>query len=125
MCCENIVQNLGRIQYVKVVCMPQNFVPKYICHYKIKFLFYNLLFCHMHMLHFVGNNKDFSSVSIPVTFTYGINRTSAIVPVFQDKIIENVETFDVNIGIPSALKYRISPGRQRKAIASIIDSTSK
>ena len=79
----------------------------------------------MHMLHFVGNNKDFSSVSIPVTFTYGINRTSAIVPVFQDKIIENVETFDVNIGIPSTLKYRISPGRQRKAIASIIDSTSK
>ena len=77
------------------------------------------------LLRFVGNNKDFSSMSVPVTFTYGINRTSAIVPVFQDKIVEKVETFDVNIDIPSILNYRISPGRQRKATASIIDSTSK
>ena len=77
------------------------------------------------MLHFVGYNKDFSSVSVPVTFTYGTNRTSVIIPVFQDKIIENVETFDVHIDISSRLTNRISPGRQRKATASIIDSTSK
>ena len=64
-------------------------------------------------------------MSIPVTFTYGINRTSAIVPVFQDKIIENVETFDVNIDIPLPLKYRITAGRKRKATARIIDSTSR
>ena len=77
------------------------------------------------MLHFVGYNKDFSSVSVPVTFTYGTNRTSVIIPVLQDKIVENVETFDVHIDIPSRLTHRISPGRQRKATASIIDSTSK
>ena len=77
------------------------------------------------MLHFVGYNKDFSSMSVPVTLTSGTNRTSVIIPVFQDKIIENVETFDVHIDIPSRLTHGISPGRQRKATASIIDSTSK
>ena len=46
-------------------------------------------------------------------------------PVFQDKIIEEIETFNLNINIPSSFKHRIAIGRQRKATASIIDSTSK
>jgi len=49
----------------------------------------------------------------------------SVVPVFQDKVIEDVETFVVSIDIPSSEKHQISPGRQRKAIASIIDSSSK
>ena len=64
-------------------------------------------------------------MSVPVTFTSKTKRASAIIPVFQDKIVEDTETFDVTIDIPSSLKHRISPGRQRKAVATIIDSTSK
>ena len=64
-------------------------------------------------------------MSVPVTFTNTANKVLSVIPVFQDKIIEDIETFDLNIDIPSSLKHRISPGRQRKAIASIIDSTSK
>ena len=64
-------------------------------------------------------------MSVPVTFTSKAKRASAIIPVFQDKIVEDTETFDVTIDIPSSLKHRISPGRQRKAVATIIDSTSK
>ena len=76
-------------------------------------------------LHSVGYNKDFSSLSVPVTFTNRTTKVSSIIPVFKDKIIEDIETFDLSIYVPSDLKNRISPGRQRKAIASIIDSTSK
>ena len=47
-------------------------------------------------------------MSVPVTFTYETNRASAVIPVFQDKIVENVETFDVNIDIPSNLKQNKS-----------------
>ena len=77
------------------------------------------------LLHFVGENKDFSSVSIPVTFTSSVTKVASTVPVFQDRIIEDIETFDLSIEIPSSFKHRISPGRKRKATASIIDSTSK
>ena len=76
-------------------------------------------------LHYVGYNKDFSSLSVPVTLTNRTTKVSSIIPVFQDNVIEDIETFDLIINIPSNLKHRISPGRQRKAIASIIDSTSK
>ena len=62
---------------------------------------------------------------VPVTFTSTANKVLSVIPVFQDKLIEDIETFDLNIVIPSSLKHRVSPGRQRIAIASIIDSTSK
>ena len=78
-----------------------------------------------YLLHFVGHNKDFSSASVPVAFTSSLTEVLSIVPAFQDKIIESTETFDLSIEIPPSLKHRISPGRQRKAVASIIDSTSK
>ena len=64
-------------------------------------------------------------MSVPVTFTSKAKRASAIIPVFQDKIVEYTETFDVTIDIPSSLKHQISAGRKRKAVATIIDSTSK
>ena len=74
---------------------------------------------------YVGHNKDFSSMSVPITFTNGATKVSSVVPVFQDKIIEDIETFDLSIDIPSGVKYRISTGRQRRAVANIIDSTSE
>ena len=73
----------------------------------------------------VGHNKDFSSMSVPFTFTNETTQVSSVVPVFQDKIIEGIETFDLSIDIPSSVKYRISAGRQRRAVANIIDSTSE
>lgn len=76
-------------------------------------------------LRLVGYNKDFSSLSVPVTFTNRATKVSSIIPIFQDKIIEDIETFDLSIDIPSYFKHRLSSGRQRKATASIIDSTSK
>ena len=60
---------------------------------------------------YVGHNKDFSSMSVPITFTNGATKLSSVVPVFQDKIIEDIETFDLSIDIPSGVKYRISTGR--------------
>ena len=74
---------------------------------------------------FIGHNKDFSSVSVPITFMSSVTKVMSIIPVFQDRIIEDIETFDLSIDIPSTLKYRIHPGKQRKATASIIDATSK
>ena len=74
---------------------------------------------------FAGHNKDFASVSVPVTFTSNVTKVVSIIPVFQDRIIEDIEIFDLSIDIPSNLKHRIHPGKQRKAIASIIDTTSK
>ena len=74
---------------------------------------------------FVGHNKDFASVSVPVTFTSNVTKVVSIIPVFQDRIIEGIEIFDLSIDIPSTLKHRIHPRKQRKAIASIIDTTSK
>ena len=70
-------------------------------------------------------HKDYSSISVPVIFTSRTNKVSTVMPVFQDKIIEEIETFNLNINIPSSFKHRIAIGRQRKATASIIDSTSK
>ena len=78
----------------------------------------NITFC-------IGHNKDYSSMSVPVTFTNTTNKVLSVIPVFQDKIIEDIETFDLNVDIPSSVKHRISLGRQRNATASIIDSTSK
>ena len=77
------------------------------------------------MITLLGYNKDFSSLSVPITFTNHTTKVSSVIPVFQDKIIEDTETFDLSINIPSDLEHRISAGRQRKAIATIIDSTSK
>ena len=73
----------------------------------------------------IGHNKDFSSMSVPITFTNETTQVSSVVSVFQDKIIEGIETFDLSIDIPSSVKYRISTGRQRRAVANIIDSTSE
>lgn len=64
-------------------------------------------------------------MSVPITFTNGATKVSSIVPVFQDKIIEDIETFDLSIDIPSSVRYRLSAGRQRRAVASIIDSTGE
>ena len=73
----------------------------------------------------IGHNKDFSSSSVPITFTNETTKVSSVVPVFQDKIIEDIETFDLSIDIPTSVKHQISVGRQRSAVANIIDSTSK
>ena len=42
---------------------------------------------------------------------------------YQDKIPEDTEIFDLSIDIP--IKYQVTPGRQRNAMAKIIDSTRK
>ena len=48
-----------------------------------------------------------------------------MISVFQDKIIEGIESFDLNVEFPPSLKHRIFPGRKRTAVASIIGATSK
>ena len=64
-------------------------------------------------------------MAVPVTFTNRSTKVLSIIPVFQDKVIEDIEIFDLSIDIPSNVKHRIYPGKQIKAIASIIDATSK
>lgn len=86
---------------------------------------FNYVICPTWLLHFVGHGKDYSSMLVPVTFTNTNTKVLSVIPVYQDKIVENIEIFDLSIDIPSSVRHRISLGRQRKAIASIIDSTSK
>ena len=47
------------------------------------------------------------------------------VPVTTDNIAEGMETFNLNLNIPSSLSGRVTPGDIVTATATIIDETGK
>ena len=49
--------------------------------------------------------------------------TTIDVPVTRDSIAEEMETFDLNLSIPSLLSERVAPGSITTATATIIDDT--
>ena len=51
--------------------------------------------------------------------------TTIDVPVTMDDIAEEMETFDLNLSIPSSLSGRVTPGNITTATATIIDETGE
>ena len=73
----------------------------------------------------LGNGVDYDSTAITTIFTAGSNSTIVTVPVIVDKIVEQSETFDLTITIPSSLQDHVIAGAITEAVANIIDDTSK
>lgn len=73
----------------------------------------------------LGNGVDYDSDPINATFTAGSTSTVINVSVTVDKIVERLETFDLNLTIPFSLKDKIIVGKINTAVASIIDNNSK
>ena len=68
---------------------------------------------------------DYNSTPITSTFTIGSTSTTVNVPVIEDNIVEELETFDITFTIPSSLRDRVMLGTITKAMCSITDNTSK
>ena len=68
---------------------------------------------------------DYNSTAITAIFTAGSNSTMVNVPVIVDKIVEELETFDLTFTIPSSLKDQVIPGAITIAVVDITDNTSK
>ena len=51
--------------------------------------------------------------------------TTIDVPVNSDDIVEEIETFNLNLSIPPPLSGRVTPGSITTATATIIDETSE
>ena len=51
--------------------------------------------------------------------------TTIDVPVTMDNTAEEMETFNLNLSIPSSLSGRVTPGNITTATATIIDDTGK
>ena len=51
--------------------------------------------------------------------------TTVNVPVTGDSIAEEMETFNLNLSIPSSLSGRVTPGNITTATATIVDDTGK
>ena len=68
---------------------------------------------------------DYNSTPINATFTIGSTSTTVNVPVIKDNIVEELETFNITIVIPSSLKDQVILGNITNAVGNIIDNTSK
>ena len=67
---------------------------------------------------------DYTSTPITATFPAGVNSTTINVPVTKDNIVEENETFELEIFIPVPTKYAVESGNPSRASAMIIDSSS-
>ena len=67
---------------------------------------------------------DYTSTPINATFPAGVNNTTVDIPVTVDNIVEENETFQVEIFIPVPAKYAVEPGNPSKASVTITDSSS-
>ena len=72
-----------------------------------------------------GNGMDYDSNPIIASFNAGANITTINIPVINDNITEETETFDLSLTIPLSLSGLIMLGSISKATGSIIDDTSK
>lgn len=74
------------------------------------------------LLCYVGNGVDFDSSPITATFTPSSRRTVTRIPLTQDAIIENQETFNMNLMLDTT-NPSIMLGSITMAIGVIDDST--
>ena len=77
----------------------------------------------VHLL--TGNGVDYNSTSIIATFAAGATSTTVNIPVTNDDIAEESETFDLSFAIPPSLNGQVKPGNITAAIGNITDDTSK
>ena len=68
---------------------------------------------------------DYDSAPIDATFTAGTTSTIVTVPLINDSIAEEPETFDLNFTIPLSLSDQVIPGTTTEAIGNITDDTGK
>ena len=73
----------------------------------------------------IGNEVDYTSTPINTTFAANATSTTINVPVTEDAIAEESETFDLTFIIPSSLSGKVIPGKITKAVGLITDDTSK
>ena len=76
-------------------------------------------------MHTVGNNIDFDSASQNVTIIAGTNSSTLNITVINDNIVEENETFNMNLTVPSSLGPGITTGHITTATATIISTNSK
>ena len=68
---------------------------------------------------------DYNSTPINATFVVGSTNTAINIPVTRDSILEQSETFRLNIIIPSSIRSRVHPGSPSTATGNINDSNGK
>ena len=73
----------------------------------------------------LGNGRDYTSTPINATFPVGTGSIIISVPVTKDNIIEEIETFKLNLSMPSSVNGRVMLGNITTATVTIIDDTSK
>ena len=71
----------------------------------------------------IGSGVDFDSNPINTTFAAGEVNKSVNIPVMCDKIVENIERFDISLSLISN-NPQVRIGRNR-SVGIIIDSTGK
>ena len=72
-----------------------------------------------------GNGIDYDSNPIIASFNAGANITTINIPVINDNITEETETFDLTLTIPLSLSGQVVLGNISRAIGKIIDDASK
>lgn len=77
----------------------------------------------VHLL--IGNGVDYNSTPINATFVAKATSTTVNVPVTNDDIAEQSETFDLSFTIPPSLSGQVIPGNITAAVGNITDDTSK
>ena len=68
---------------------------------------------------------DYTSNPITATFPAGATTTFIDIPVTQDDIAENLETFDLSFTIPSQFSDSVVPGTITSAVGTITDDPRK
>ena len=66
---------------------------------------------------------DYTSTPITATFTAGTTSTTINIPVTNDSIVEEPESFNLSFTIPSSLSEVVVPGSINSAIGTITDNT--
>ena len=72
-----------------------------------------------------GNGVDYDSNPIIALFNAGVNTTTIIIPVINDNITEETETFNLSLTNLSSPTGQVVLGSISKATGSIVDDTSK
>lgn len=80
----------------------------------------------LELVNWLGNGIDYDSTPISAIFSVGTNTTTINVPVISnDNIIETMESFNLNISIPSTVNNRVILGSVITTVCTIIDDTGK
>jgi hypothetical protein len=70
------------------------------------------------------STDDFTASHVPVTFSLGETSGTCIIPITDDSIIEDTETFELSLLLADETQGRISP-TNGTAIATIINDSKE